>query len=348
MDVLRLTLRQLQIFAAVAHSGSTTAAGSRIALSQSATSAAVNELERLLSMNLFDRAGKRLLLNDNGRALLPRALALLDGAGDIEAMSRDGRIQALALRVGASTTIGNYLLPRLLARFITAQAPDSAGAWASKTLIQNTAAVCDAVAAFELDVGLIEGPCHQPALVVTPWLQDELVVVAAAGSAIAHRSAAGEKIPVRSLREEVWLIREAGSGTRETTDQSLLPHLRAYRRSLELGSSEAIARTVAEGLGVACLSSWVVGDAIQAGRLCRIHTTLPRLLRQCHLVVHRDKQPTPALQAFVQQVTEAAGNPGLSAAAPPPTPHPAPPKRSPPPARRGARAGRQNTGRNPG
>jgi DNA-binding transcriptional LysR family regulator len=77
MNTLRLTLRQLQIFVAVARSGTTTAASAEIALSQSATSSAVNELERLLSLRLFDRAGKRLLLNDNGRALLPRALALL-------------------------------------------------------------------------------------------------------------------------------------------------------------------------------------------------------------------------------------------------------------------------------
>ncbi len=84
MDVLHLTLRQLQIFVAVARTGSTTAASAQIALSQSATSSAVNELERLLSLRLFDRAGKRLLLNDNGRALLPRALALLDGAVGVE------------------------------------------------------------------------------------------------------------------------------------------------------------------------------------------------------------------------------------------------------------------------
>ena len=129
MDVLRLTLRQLQIFVAVARSGSTTAASAEIALSQSATSSAVNELERLLSLRLFDRAGKRLLLNDNGRALLPRALALLDGAAGIEQMSRDGSAQAQSLRIGASTTIGNYVLPKLLAGFMGAQQPGSAAAW---------------------------------------------------------------------------------------------------------------------------------------------------------------------------------------------------------------------------
>ena len=169
MDVLRLTLRQLQIFVAVARSGSTTAASADIALSQSATSSAVNELERLLSLRLFDRAGKRLLLNDNGRALLPRALALLDGAAGIEQMSRDGSAQMQSLRVGASTTIGNYVLPKLLARFVAARPPGSAGDCRSKVIIANTAAICDAVAAFELDMGLIEGPCHQAALAVTPW-----------------------------------------------------------------------------------------------------------------------------------------------------------------------------------
>src|SRR6516225_1551779 len=178
MDVLRLTLRQLQIFVAVARTGSTTAASAEIALSQSATSSAVNELERLLSLRFFDRAGKRLLLNDNGRALLPRALVLLDAAADIERMAYGVEAQRQSVRIGASTTIGSYLLPSLLSKFMQAQQPGAPTAWRSKVTIGNTAEICDAVAAFELDIGLIEGPCHQPALEVVPWLRDELVVVA--------------------------------------------------------------------------------------------------------------------------------------------------------------------------
>ena len=112
MDVLRLTLRQLQIFVAVAQSGSTTAASAEIALSQSATSAAVNELERLLSLQLFDRTGKRLQLNDNGRALLPRAQALLKGAQEVERMAHHGDAQLQSVRIGASTTVGNMSCPR--------------------------------------------------------------------------------------------------------------------------------------------------------------------------------------------------------------------------------------------
>lgn len=303
MAVLRLTLRQLQIFAAVARSGSTTAASAEVALSQSATSAAVNELERLLSLRLFDRAGKRLLLNDNGRALLPRALGLLDGAADIERMARDGEAQSQSLRIGASTTIGNYVLPALLSRYLQARRPEVAAAWHSKVAVGNTSEICAAVAAFELDIGLIEGPCHEAMLEVVPWLRDELVVVAAPTSAIATPAdaAADRRVPVRALREQVWLLREAGSGTREATDQALLPHLRSYRRSIELGSSEAIKHAAAAGLGVACLSSWVVNDMVSAGRLVIVPNTLPAMTRQCHLVVHRQKHPTPALRAFVEQ-----------------------------------------------
>jgi len=177
MDVLRLTLRQLQIFVAVAGSGSTTAASAEIALSQSATSSAVNELERLLDLRLFDRAGKRLLLNDNGRALLPRARAMLDAAAGVERMARSGDAQCRALRIGTSTTVGNYLMPRFLGQLFAPTAEDDSSGWHSRVVIANTAAVCRAVASFELDVGLIEGPPHEPELEVMPWVKDEMVVV---------------------------------------------------------------------------------------------------------------------------------------------------------------------------
>jgi DNA-binding transcriptional LysR family regulator len=302
MSAIRLTLRQLQVFVAVARAGSTNSAGADVALSQSATSSALNELERLLSLRLFDRAGKRLLLNDNGRALLPRALAVLDGAAGIEQMALRGTEQAQTLRIGASTTLGNYMLPPLLQQFLDARRIGSAGAWASKVSIGNTAAICDAVAGFELDIGLIEGPCHVASLSVTPWLQDELVIVASPALAAL---APGERLPVKALREQVWLLREPGSGTRDATDHLLLPHLRSYRRSIELASSEAIKESAAEGLGVTCLSWCVVRDLVQLRRLQVVATTLPRLTRQCYWVVHRDKQPSLALREFIERISAA-------------------------------------------
>src|SRR5258708_35703713 len=114
---MRIALRQLQIFRAVAISGSTTAAADSVALAQSATSGALNELERALGTRLFDRVGKRLILNDSGRGLLPMALAVLDGAKNIEAAQISGAYAGKAdLQLFASTTLGHYVLSRVLAR----------------------------------------------------------------------------------------------------------------------------------------------------------------------------------------------------------------------------------------
>jgi DNA-binding transcriptional LysR family regulator len=297
-------LRQLQLFAAVARTGSTTAAGASIGLTQSATSSAVNELERVLVARLFDRVGKRLLLNDNGRALLPRALAVLDGASGLERLVRHGVQRLEDLRIGASTTIGSYVLPKMLAQFLGNLHRDDVPTWKSSVMIGNSASVCSAVAAFELDIGLIEGPCHQPSLRVMPWIRDSLVIVASAALLReASKKSRRNTIPLSELRKLVWLLRESGSGTREATDQWLLPHLHDYPRSLELGSSEAIKHASAFGLGAACLSSWVVRDLLVSGALSAVATALPAFSRQCFWVVHRDKQWTPALREFIEHLS---------------------------------------------
>lgn len=242
MGALHLTLRQLQVFTAVAQSGSTAAAGAAIGLSQSATSAALKELERTLAAPLFDRLGKRLQLNSSGRALLPRALSLLDGAAGLERAARGEQDAPDALRIGASTTIGNYMLPRWLSLHWAQWYATQPAEWHAEVMIGNTSEVCRAVADFRLDVGLIEGPCHDPLLHAQPWLRDELFVVASSRMArqLQAQSAASAPVPVDVLRQQVWLLREAGSGTRVATDFELLPHLSAYRRSIELGNSEAI------------------------------------------------------------------------------------------------------------
>lgn len=304
MDVLHLSLRQLQIFCAIARSGSTAAASKRIALSQSATSAALNELERLLSIHLFERVGKRLALNENGRALLPRALALLNDAAEIEQMSSSASRQVQSLRIGASTTIGNYVLPKLLSRFLNEYLQEEGGSWDSKVMIGNTEKICTAVASFELDVGLVEGPCHEASLIVTPWIQDELVVVAPSNINQHNRALRGPaKVTLKTLREQLWLLRESGSGTRESTDQLLLPYLGSYNRSIELGSSEAIKNAVEQGLGISYLSRWVVNDAIESGRLICWDTCLPLFKRQSYIVTHRERVQTVTLQNFLKEIS---------------------------------------------
>lgn len=161
---MRITLRQLQIFLAVAQSGSTTAAAGLVALSQSAASAALNELESLLGVQLFDRVGKRLVLNDSGRQLLPQARHMLDAAQTIERQFSDPAAGS-DLHLGASTTIGSYLLPAMIAAYRRSHA----GARV-RALVANTADIVEAVVNFEVDAGLIEGPCHADDVQVEPWM----------------------------------------------------------------------------------------------------------------------------------------------------------------------------------
>lgn len=297
---MRLTLRQLSIFAAVADTGSTSAAGERIALSQSATSGALTELETVLGVQLFDRVGKRLQLNDNGRALLPRARETLDGAREIEGLFGVGGEGAAGaatrLRLAASTTIGNYLLPALVARYERAW-PGAAVDMA----IDNTQVVAGLVARLEVDLGLIEGPCHEEEVRVMPWREDEMVLVCAPGHALAVE-AARRRLPLEALRTARWLQREPGSGTRETVEQVLLPHLHHLDSVLQLGSTEAIKQAAAEGMGVACLSLCSVQDLVTLGRLQVLATTLPRLTRRFYLVSHRQKRFSDNLRRFLSYI----------------------------------------------
>jgi DNA-binding transcriptional LysR family regulator len=289
---MRLTIRQLQIFLAIAQSGSTTAAAEQVALSQSAASAALNELENLLDCRLFDRVGKRLILNDNGRLLLPQAGQVVDAAKTIEQQFlMPGMAQGGSLQIGSSTTIGSYLLPSLVAAY-----RQQHGELQVRVTIANTADIVAAVVNFEVDVGLIEGPSHAADLQVEPWMVDELLVVASPQHALA---VSDKKAGVAQLREAEWLLREPGSGTREAVEQALLPHLHYLRQSYEFGNSEAIKHATAAGLGISCLSHAVVADFLQSGRLVELKTSLPRLHRHFYLVHSKHKILSLRLMQFL-------------------------------------------------
>ncbi len=281
------TLRQLATFVAVARAGSTRAAAERVARSQSAASAALAELESVLGVSLFDRVGRRLALNENGRTLLPRAVNLLEQAGEIRGLFAAD--DAGTLRLAASFTVGEYLLPPLIGRWKQAH-PDVR----VRLDIANTRAVLDAVAGLEVDVGFIEGARTHPDLDAAHWRDDELVVVAAA----AHPMA-GRRVDRAWLRQAPWILREPGSGTREAADRWLVPGLGRFRIEMELGSNEAVKRAVASGQGVGLLSIHAVAEAIDAGLLVRLHTPLPAMRRALTIVTHRDRRPGQLLAAFL-------------------------------------------------
>lgn len=283
---MHITLRQLEVFTEVLKSGSTTQASVVLALSQSAVSAALADLEGQLGVQLFDRVGKRLVINEHGRLLYPKALALLEQAGEIEQLFRhDGG----ALRIAASSTIGNYMLPEMIARYRR-----DFPATPLELNVGNSQDVIVAVADFRVDLGLIEGPCHMPELVTQPWLEDELVVFAAPDNPLTRQPPTLE-----ALANAPWILRERGSGTREVLDHLLLAHLPHFQLVMELGNSEAIKHAVRHGIGISCLSRRVVAEQLASSALVELPVPLPPLRRTLYLIRHRQKHVSNALQRFL-------------------------------------------------
>ena len=291
---MRYTLRQLEVFVAIARLENVSAAGRQLAMSQSATSTALAELERQFDVKLFDRIGKSLRLNEFGRELLPRAIELLDRAGEFEERLQ-GREGFGALRIGATLTIGNYLATLIVVSFLQRHAQSRVA-----LEVHNTSMIIQRVARHELDLGLIEGSCRHPDLELEPWVEDELVVFCAP----THPLAARGPVSVDELVSESWILRETGSGTRETFERAMRHHHGKLDIKRELEHTEAIKRSVEVGLGIGCISRLALREAFRRGSLVPIETPELDLRRTFHFLWHREKYHSAAMQAFLGQCRE--------------------------------------------
>lgn len=286
---MRYTLRQLEVFVAIARSENVSRAAEAMNLSQSATSAALAELEHQFAQQLFDRYGKRLRLNEQGRLLLPKAVEFLDRAQEIEALLRGERGLG-SLRIGATLTIGNYLLPLIVAGFLQRH-PESR----VQLQVHNTASVVGMVSRYEIDLGLVEGVVNDPEVEVAEWVEDELSVFCAPDHPLARRGEA----TLAELADEPWILRERGSGTRQTLEQALRHHPGNFAPRLELEHTEAVKRAVESGLGISCISRLALRDAFRRGSLVRLVTPELDLRRKFQFVWHRGKYHTAAIRTFL-------------------------------------------------
>ncbi len=295
---MSISLRQLAIFERVALLGNATQAGKALFISQSAVSMALAELENLSGGELFTRSGRRLLLNERGRRLLPEVTQLLRQAESLQrAFQESADEPAGILLAGASTTIGNYLLPALFGKFAR-RYPRAEVA----LQVGNSQQITDELLAGRLDVGLIEGPCHADELDCVPWRDDELVIVVGPEH---PWSKSGRATPAM-LAAASWIVRERGSGTREVFEAAMARLGRPYRIALELGHTEAIKKGVEGGLGVSCLSRLAVRRELELGWLREIRTSLD-LRRKLLLLTRRERRQTPLYLAFLALLTDPAG-----------------------------------------
>ncbi len=295
---MRYTLRQIEVFLAIARWENVSRAAEQLAMSQSAASGALSELERQFDVRLFDRVGKRLQLNEFGRALRPRAEALLEQAHAMEQALRQQHALG-ALQLGATLSIGNYLAVGMVARFMR----ENPGARVALQ-VANTAEIARRVANFELDLGLIEGELQHPELLVSPWMEDELVVFCAPGNPLAQAPTLSDD----ELLAARWIVRESGSGTRQAFDRAMHGLIPQLDIALELQHTEAIKRAVEADLGLGCLSRITLCDAFARGSLMPLSVPNRDLRRQFYLVRHRDKFLSEGIRrwlALCAQVAEA-------------------------------------------
>lgn len=292
---MKYSFRQLEVFLAAAHFQNITRAAESLAMSQSAASSALKELESQFDIQLFDRVGKRLQLNELGRLYRPKAESLLAQATELEqAFSKHSEVGAL--KVGATLTIGNYLAVGVMAKYMNTPTRPKVS-----LEVANTSSIARRVRDFELDIGLIEGELQSPELEVIPWREDELTVFCSPSHPLARKQALTDE----DLRQAVWIMREQGSGTRQSFERGmhgLLPDLNIL---LELEHTEAIKRAVEADLGIGCLSKVVLADAFKRGSLVPLNVPDYRKFdRQFYFILHKQKYRSAGIARWMSLCQE--------------------------------------------
>ena len=286
---MRFTLRQLQVFLATARYQNITKAAHSLSMSQSAASDALKELEQQFDIQLFDRVGKRLQINELGQVMRSQAEALLDHAQDVEQKLAQHQ-QVGKLRLGATLTIGNHLAVPLVSEFM-ARFPH-----AKVTLeVANTQSIAEQLLNFDLDIGLIEGELQNNDLEIKPWKDDELVLFCSPEHELAHKQTMSDD----DLCRASWILREAGSGTRQAFDRamhSLLPKLNTL---IELQHTEAIKHAVEANLGLSCLSKISLVEEFKRGSLVPLQAPDKDFKRTLYVVYHRHKFLTEGMLSWL-------------------------------------------------
>ena len=293
--------RRLRVFHAVAKHLSFTKAAEALFMTQPAVTFQVKQLEEHFNARLFDRTQGRITLTPAGALAYEYAERILALDNELDARLREfSGEEAGPLLIGASTTIAEFLLPRVLGEFKAAHP-----AVVPRLVVANSDAVQDRVAERSLDLGFIEGHSHMASLATDPCGEDELQVVCPRG----HPFAARRNVVVSELPEHAYIGREVGSGTREVIDKYLhdsgLSH-DSLQLVMEASSPEALKGLVATGLGFAIMSRATVTMEVRLGALVAIPLS-PPLLRQLSVVYPRERIHSRAMSSFLQFAKERLG-----------------------------------------
>jgi DNA-binding transcriptional LysR family regulator len=257
---MALNFHQLHIFHTVAEKGSFSHAAASLHMTQPAVTMQVQALEDYFGVKLFHRSTKKIELSEAGRTLIPFAKRSIDLIRETDvAMSRFTRMIEGRLQLGASLTMGEYILPRLLGPF-SKEYPNIS----VSMKVMNTSQILEEVLGHQLNFGLVEAPIHHPDVLTEPVLSDELKLIVPAD----HPLAAKDQVSMEEVLPYPFVLREQGSGTRRVMEEELERRGINYKEMnivMELGSTGAIKSAVEAGLGISILSQSSVKHEVTLG-----------------------------------------------------------------------------------
>jgi len=287
-----VTLRQLRTFKTVADLKSFSLAARRLQLSQPSVSYQVKELEETLGLPLLDRLGKRVQLTEAGTLLYGYARRMLDVLDEAAVEIEEIRgIKRGTLRVGASTTVGIYLLPAALGAFKKLHP-----GLVISLEIGTRERVQEQVLLNELDLAVVGPALNDPELAVIPFLTDELVVVAPAGHPLTRKRG----LNLKDLAAQPFVMREAASGSRWSLEKAARKAGARLKVAMELGSNGAIKHAVESGLGLAVISRYACALEFSSGRLVELDVRGFPIRRDWHIVHLRRRKLPSSVTAFIQ------------------------------------------------
>lgn len=294
---MHLSLRQLQIFSAVAQHESYTRAAEQLHMTQPAVSMQIKQLEEDTGIALLQRQGRRMILTAAGAEILGYSKGVLQSYSDLlGAIDHLKSYKQGHLMVSVATT-ANYFVTRVLAAF-SKKYPGI-----NVTLdVTNRAKLLHQLENFEPDLVVMGEPPKGFNLASERMMENPLVVIASA----THPLAGKKKIPLDSIRSERFVMREQGSGTRDAIERHMLAHDFTCNSTLEMRSNETIKHAVEAGLGLGIVSSHTVQPEILAGQLCILRVQSFPLLRHWHIVSRKGKRHSPVAQLFYEFIMEEA------------------------------------------
>ncbi len=266
-------------------------------MSQPAVSQYIQALERTIGARLFERSNKFVRLTKAGEITYHHAKEILGLYTRMQCLVDDLMHKASGeLSIGASYTYGEYVLPRIIASM------QQRYPLINPTItIGNSREIAEAVIHNQLDVGVIEGDFAHEKLTIDPFATDRMYVIAAPHHPLARKD---EPITAADLEQATWIVRERGSGTRETTEKLFARLEFTPAKIMEFGSTQIIKESVEAGLGITLLSEWVVRKERTLGSLTMLEIEGLPMIRQFSLVTQAMPFQTKAMELFIAVLRE--------------------------------------------